>query len=302
MTHEGHVKLLPFHLNGTLSPEENGRMESHLADCAECRALLVEASLARKLGRAAPEVWGDHVQAQHLERFVLEPHGLPTHLSAWIEEHLGECPACRDTADEVRRLARPADLFSRRAERAAGPTAGGEPDAGHAPGPGGVLRWLLHPVAAAAYLMLLLILAPVLLLRVGPQPGPEAQPGTAVPRVESLPVLRSPLRGVAGIVHLDLPRGTRGVALAIELPGESIPEGAPLAVAFRRADGSAPIPPVRVPSDRVAQALAGSGLLLVTIPAEDLEPSTYEVSLGAWDAPGATPWLVGTVELRRPPD
>jgi hypothetical protein len=32
--------LLPWYVNGTLSPEESAKLEAHLADCAECRAEL----------------------------------------------------------------------------------------------------------------------------------------------------------------------------------------------------------------------------------------------------------------------
>lgn len=48
--HEAVQQLLPWHINGTLSPEETARVEGHLGECAECRDdLAAERSLAREI-------------------------------------------------------------------------------------------------------------------------------------------------------------------------------------------------------------------------------------------------------------
>lgn len=46
--HETVLQLLPWYVNGTLSKSESGRVEAHLAECAECRD---ELEFDRKLAR-----------------------------------------------------------------------------------------------------------------------------------------------------------------------------------------------------------------------------------------------------------
>jgi anti-sigma factor RsiW len=48
--HDAVRQLLPWHVNGTLTAEENGRVEAHLSQCEECRGdLAAERVLAREV-------------------------------------------------------------------------------------------------------------------------------------------------------------------------------------------------------------------------------------------------------------
>jgi hypothetical protein len=191
--------LIPWYVRGSLDPEARERVEEHLPGCDECGELLEAAAHLAGLAETADEALLDHVQAQHLDLYARAPAELEAELRGWIESHLGGCALCRETAAILESLP------------AAGEPGGasGRAAAGGAPEGKGRALWdwlsrtLLHPVPAAAYLLLLL--AGLVLLRPGgeeagprvlPAPltlwAPDAYRGEGVDSVEPLPV---PLAG-----------------------------------------------------------------------------------------------------------
>ncbi len=67
--HEQTEQLLPWYVNGTLAPDEMAMVETHLADCAECRtALEVERKLAAEV--AALPLDAEHGWALLSERMT----------------------------------------------------------------------------------------------------------------------------------------------------------------------------------------------------------------------------------------
>lgn len=299
MTPDRFAPLVPFLLNGTLSRQETDRVEGHLRQCAACRALLDEARLARELGSAPPEAWNDHVQAQHLERFALDPGSTPQHLAGWIGAHVEKCDACREAVERLRATTDVDDLLplaalpGQGAQTTEAAEEGGT--AGRGREPGWFVRALLRPIPAAVYLILVLILLPLVFLRGGRPAGSAGGSAGAGPAVVDLPVLRTPLRGAAGETEI-VPTGSPFTPLAIELPAESLRQAIPLRLFLRGSDGRAPVR-LEVPPARVERALADSGLLVVLLPASALAPGTYEVELRRADDEGGPPLVAGTVRV-----
>lgn len=81
------IDLLPWHLNGSLAPEEERRVMDHLASCDGCRRELDET-------REAFRIYGQHLPAEVLVDLAFErPPKLPR---ALVDEHLRRCSECRD--------------------------------------------------------------------------------------------------------------------------------------------------------------------------------------------------------------
>jgi len=89
-----HVEeLLPWFLNGSLTPEEEVEVRRHLAGCASCRrALAATLETARDLAR--------HPPTEELVAFGL---GEPVADRAALARHLEHCPACAEQLRLVRR-------------------------------------------------------------------------------------------------------------------------------------------------------------------------------------------------------
>ncbi len=139
--------LLAFHANGTLSLEDLGRVESHLAVCDDCRALHGFARLAREEMADCALDPGEHVQAQVLSEYVEDRGALDEETKRWVSSHLERCEVCASVVPVLRGLS--------------------EGPGGHASlpeSPAAMARlWellkgtILRPVPAMAYLALVLV-------------------------------------------------------------------------------------------------------------------------------------------------
>ncbi|MCP4660775.1 MAG: zf-HC2 domain-containing protein [bacterium] len=89
------IELLPWYLNGSLSPEEDRRVRGHLKDCAGCRAELGETLFAAKVFSAHPETAA-------LVDLVFDPSGADR---TALEHHLLLCPDCAEQVALLRRSA-----------------------------------------------------------------------------------------------------------------------------------------------------------------------------------------------------
>jgi len=99
------VQRLPWYLNGSLAPEEQGEIRGHLADCEACRAALAETRLGYRIFSA-------HVPAEALVDYAWDrtPEGLDSGL---VERHLEDCPECAADLELIRtsrRLAEEPDV------------------------------------------------------------------------------------------------------------------------------------------------------------------------------------------------
>src|SRR6185295_4608578 len=105
------VQRLPWLLNGTLPPAEQGDVRDHLASCAACRAALAET-------RSAYRIFTAHVPAAALVDYAWGQ--VPERLDiGLIERHLEECPECAAELELIRTSRQLADepqvaLFERR--------------------------------------------------------------------------------------------------------------------------------------------------------------------------------------------
>lgn len=88
------VQRLPWFLNGSLAPEEQGEIRGHLADCAACRAALAETRIGYRIFSA-------HVPADALVNYAWDrtPEGLDSGL---VERHLEDCPECAAELELIR--------------------------------------------------------------------------------------------------------------------------------------------------------------------------------------------------------
>ncbi|HXU43976.1 MAG TPA: zf-HC2 domain-containing protein [Thermoanaerobaculia bacterium] len=88
------VQRLPWLLNGTLPPAEQGDVRDHLASCAACRAALAET-------RSAYRIFTAHVPAAALVDYAWGQ--VPERLDiGLIERHLEECPECAAELELIR--------------------------------------------------------------------------------------------------------------------------------------------------------------------------------------------------------
>lgn len=87
MNCERTLQALPWYLNGSLSDEEKGAIDAHLAQCESCRR---ELAATREAGR----VYRQHIPTEAL---VAHAFGEETELPAsLIEAHVASCDSCRD--------------------------------------------------------------------------------------------------------------------------------------------------------------------------------------------------------------
>jgi alkylhydroperoxidase/carboxymuconolactone decarboxylase family protein YurZ len=148
---------------GEVTDAERAELEAHLAECEECRELL---ETARELREAAPgltERLLEHPEARLLDEYAFRPETLDAEVRSWIDAHLKACKACGEAVAVLHRSAEapedPASSPRRRPPRR----------------PGLLGRTVLHPAAAAVYLVAALVLLPFA-LRGTPEPEP---PGMA---------------------------------------------------------------------------------------------------------------------------
>lgn len=99
--HERFQKGLIPHLTDVLSPEEAAWMDTHAAECAECRALLSRVQVRiRELGDASA-----HVPVAMLSTFLREPGQLTPLEAQLVERHLAACAECHSDMEEMARFA-----------------------------------------------------------------------------------------------------------------------------------------------------------------------------------------------------
>lgn len=168
--HEVVEQLLPWYGTGRVSAEERGRIEEHLASCAECREVLEQVrEHASVLSRRSVRSLTRHVDPVLLTEFAERPETLDAETRRWIEAKLRECETCREAnarLHEVERSLAPAKeaAVSRRWNRFWA----------------GLRASVLHPVPALAYLLLLALVAPLALRRdAGGRVGDAAPMSTA---------------------------------------------------------------------------------------------------------------------------
>jgi len=95
------IELLPWFLNGSLSPDEDRQLRGHLKDCDRCRAELGEVLFAAKM-------FSTHPETAALVELVFDP---PSADRQALEQHLLLCPDC---AEQVALLRRSAFLLGER--------------------------------------------------------------------------------------------------------------------------------------------------------------------------------------------
>jgi anti-sigma factor RsiW len=150
--HDSIATLIPWYTSGTLSKDERLRLEAHLPECAQCRALLEDARTLQALGSRESEQLLDHIQAQHLERFANDPQSLAPELAGWIQGHLASCEVCRDASRILGQPMEDAAPFRRELK---------QPDGATASIWDLLRRTVFHPAAAAAYLVILILMVPL---------------------------------------------------------------------------------------------------------------------------------------------
>ena len=138
--------LLAFYANETLDREDRLRVEAHLSDCDECRALLDLARAAREMGGGDFDPSG-HVQAQLLAEYAGEPEALEAETRARVASHLQACEICASVVPVLRSM--PGDGREKRLATSVRPAASRLRDLLNAT--------LLRPVPAVAWLALALV-------------------------------------------------------------------------------------------------------------------------------------------------
>lgn len=154
MNHEQAAQRIPDLVTGRLGDDERRLVEAHVAECEACRISRAHADqLHEFLETESIDSLTAHVQAQHLASFVDAPAELEPTLRGWIETHLEECSAC---SDAVACMRSPSGSTTPSAATPRPRTDTGS----KSKGPWNWLgRTLLHPVPAAAYLILFAITA-----------------------------------------------------------------------------------------------------------------------------------------------
>ncbi len=272
--HETLEALVPGFEDGTLAPADRARLERHLTDCRDCRELLELARMQREiLGRRGADVLLAHVDPVLLTEYSERPESLEPETRRWIEEKLRECRACGEAYARLVEVRSPREV-----EPAPVPTTSR------------ILPWIwerlaatiLRPAPALAYLALLALLGPFLLVRERGDDAPIASgpvlvvpgetgtrdggDGAEIPPL-GVPATTDPGQAVVllletEIVETDLRDGRMGLALELR-QGDRV-------VASRAV------------SIRDFEFRDGHGLLPLVVRAGALRPGdSYEVSVRA---------------------
>jgi hypothetical protein len=296
--HETIAGLIPWFLNGTLSPEDRRRVEDHLLSCEECRALLEEARAMELAGREDQAELLDHVQAQHLESYAVAPGSVPPDLAGWIRQHLDGCDVCRDAHRILERSVSGRSAIDGARERPAGESASIWSL---------LTRTVFHPVAAAAYLLILAVVVPVY-RGVVHLPDVERRVGAVERELEQakrwggavdLPVLSSALRGENDVATLVSEEGqpVLPIGAEFELPGD-LDRSKPLRFTVR-SDTVEIVWSREIPVPQVLRNLDDAGIVTLLLPAAAVSPGRYRLTVDRIDRPASRPILDASFRIER---
>jgi len=105
---------LPHYLTGQLREEANAALGAHVADCAECRAVMIAQLPLFELAAAGSEstLLDEHPSGEDLDRFCFDSDQLsaPDHES--IKQHVESCQVCGPTVAVLRELPRSANQIA----------------------------------------------------------------------------------------------------------------------------------------------------------------------------------------------
>ena len=268
--------LIPWYVNDTLDEGDRRKVEQHLPTCDRCRSLLEDAQQLAGLGQRDPDLLLGHVQAQHLERFAVDPSTLEAELASWIRSHVAGCEACAGAVELLRRPVGGA---------AAEPRAHGD----------NVLatlwhlaaRTVLHPAAATVYLLLVVVSIPAYrsLTRL---PRMEGRVETLEQRLDALrdwggiidlPVVTGPLRGAAAslVVTRTAEQPVLGLGVEFELP-EQIPDSSRLVIALSDESGAV-VWSAELTAGGARRHLGETGLVTLLIPGDRALPGSYRLTV-----------------------
>ncbi len=282
MSHDAIEVLIPWYALGSLGEEERGMVEEHLPDCASCRELLDDARGAAKLTERDFDGLLDHVHTQHLDAFARDPDAMELDLRRWIEEHVDGCVVCRESLEQI--------------ESSLQYAARGEDEAERSPHDAEVVefpfwrvmkRTVLHPAAAALYLMAALVSIPAYRSVVGPQIGsrpdavPAAPPTEPTGGVFDLNVISGQLRGTDSGTTIAVREGDPFVTIGaeLELPG-LLDDAAVIRFSIVRADGGAAWSATTTAA-AARRNLAHSGVVTLVVPADRLRAGSYRLAAEA---------------------
>jgi hypothetical protein len=250
--------LIPWYARGSLDDADKRLVEAHLDRCAECRELLTEARMLLDITEWDDAALLDHVHAQHLDDFARDPASVEPGLADWIRRHLAGCDVCRD-AHAILERSHAAPTVTPRVETS--------------PSRGWWLllsRTLLHPAAAAAYLVVIALSIPAYRVWLAP---PETPASPAASGFLDVQVVSAGSRAAQAPARIAVPReGT--VPLGIEI--ESLEDvGTDDRVRVVILDGRSEMWSSEIATDRAVRSLSNPGFLLVLVPREKLQEGRH---------------------------
>ncbi len=245
------ASLLAFHANGTLAEEDRRRVESHVAGCIDCSALLGLARLAREEMAAGAFDPAAHVQAQLLSEYVDAPEALEEETRAWVSSHLQGCEVCASVVPVLRQMS------------GAGWREGIDKPPGFASASARLWEILeatiLRPLPAMAYLALVVV-GLIWFARTGGPGLVEGDPAALLPPPVPLHAEIEMRGGASAAPPLRLetsPGIPLRLALHTDLDPEETTPGAPrLRLVLRRGNDvlwTAPVDPGTIPGDGVLE-------------------------------------------------
>jgi alkylhydroperoxidase/carboxymuconolactone decarboxylase family protein YurZ len=169
--HDRLAEQIPWLVRGELPAARRAELEEHVATCEECRALL---ETAQELSEAAPDLSDrllEHPEARLLDEYAFRPEALDESLRAWIAAHLKACEACGEAVAMLHRSAQQTRAEPPRRTRSGGRL------------PRLLSRTILHPAAAAVYLVAALVLLPFAVRESREVTSPGAGTGPETPRL-----------------------------------------------------------------------------------------------------------------------
>ncbi|HKY33617.1 MAG TPA: zf-HC2 domain-containing protein [Candidatus Polarisedimenticolia bacterium] len=96
--------LLPWFVNGSLSPEESAAFEKHIAQCDGCSAERAELEAFRdQIRQSGAEILGDHPDPESVTAYALGDPALAGDRLETVRRHLAACPLCAKEAGWVTR-------------------------------------------------------------------------------------------------------------------------------------------------------------------------------------------------------